>query len=462
MNQSEEESATPNAFSQLRQKAEELLKNKVPTTTTTTKSLLEILHDYDLLAMQLEIQNQELQKSQFTLLQTQEEYTNLYDFAPVGYVTLSPRGVIQKINLTAVTQFSIDRHHLLGSPFTLRIHNQEQKISFRNHLHHVFETKEPASIELELVPWKKPIFYAQLYTIYYTPTMANTAIIDITEQKHARQELEDLRRQLEEKVASRTHELEIVNHELRQFGTQLLAANTELESFSSTVAHDLRTPLRSIAGFSQILLEECSDHLDEKGKDYLKRIVHSSLHMSSIIEDMLSLSRASRAELNYTPIDLSNLAHTIIKQFENQDPNRHITIRIQPNLTAYGDILLITRVLENLLNNAWKFTAKQKNARIEFGAKQKEGTTVFFVRDNGIGFENSYSDKLFKPFVRVHEDSSFPGTGMGLAIVSRIISKHHGKVWAEGRPGDGATIFFVLPEIHPEITRPRTEQLQIT
>ncbi len=244
---------------------------------------------------------------------------------------------------------------------------------------------------------------------------------DITERKHADAELRTAKEQVE-------------------------AANRELEAFSYSVAHDLRAPLRGIDGFSQALLEDYGDKLDAEGHRHLARVREAAQRMALLIDDLLGLSRVTRAELRSQRIDLSALALGCVERLQRSEPARQIELVIAPGLVAHADPRLLSVALDNLLGNAWKFTSKSPHARIELGATPREGRRMFYVRDNGAGFDMTYVRKLFGVFQRLHIESEFPGTGIGLATVARIIHRHGGQVSAEGVPGAGATFYFTLSE----------------
>jgi light-regulated signal transduction histidine kinase (bacteriophytochrome) len=232
-----------------------------------------------------------------------------------------------------------------------------------------------------------------------------------------------------------------LNRTLQQHTAQLEAANKELEAFSYSVSHDLRAPLRSIDGFSQALLEDYADKLDETGKDSLQRVRGASQRMGQLIDDMLNLSRVTRSEMRHETVDLSAMAETIAAELQKNQPERTVTFTIQPGLTTDGDAHLLRVVMDNLLGNAWKFTSKQANAIIEFGSVS---VGEFFVRDNGAGFDMAYAEKLFGAFQRLHAMNEFAGTGIGLATVQRIIHRHGGQVRAEGEVDRGATFYFTV------------------
>jgi light-regulated signal transduction histidine kinase (bacteriophytochrome) len=223
------------------------------------------------------------------------------------------------------------------------------------------------------------------------------------------------------------------------------ATNKELEAFSYSVSHDLRAPLRSIDGFSQALLEDYSGKLDATGRNYLDKIRKATQHMGLLIDDMLKLSRVTRAEFKRESVDLSKMVRAIILTLRQNNPARDVKISIQKDIIIDGDRYLLEIALTNLIDNAWKFTGKQKHPHVEFGATLKENEKIFFIRDNGVGFDMSYVGKLFGAFQRLHTADEFAGTGIGLATVQRIINRHGGKIWAEGEVGKGATFYFTIP-----------------
>ncbi|WP_298266679.1 response regulator [Geobacter sp.] len=244
-------------------------------------------------------------------------------------------------------------------------------------------------------------------------------------------ELNDLNRKLEQRVRERTFELE--------------SANRELEAFGYSVSHDLRAPLRHIVGFGEMLAEQFGDVLGAEGMALVGKIRDSSRHMTQLVDDLLELSIVSRREMDCREIDMTGLCHGIVRELYENEPGRNVTFLISPAMTARADRRLLRIVLQNLLGNAWKYTSRKESATIEVGVAPCSGEKAFYVRDDGAGFDMEFAGKLFGAFQRLHSSAEFPGTGIGLATVHRIVSRHSGRVWAEGEPGKGATFYFTVP-----------------
>ncbi len=283
----------------------------------------------------------------------------------------------------------------------------------------VFDSGEPLKTEYELRGFVGLWSLAPEFDPHGNVVSVISSMLDITDRK-----------EMEETLRVRSAELQ--------------AANRELEAFSYSVSHDLRAPLRAIDGFTRILMDDFAEQIPAEGMTFLKRTRQAAQNMGQLIDDLLRLSRITRAELTCQPINLHELADEICQELRKSNPDRDINIQIAKNLKAQGDERLVRVALENLINNAWKFTTQNPNPHIEIGKKIQDGRKLFYVRDNGVGFNMNYSEKLFGAFQRLHTVDEFPGTGIGLAIVKRIVHKHGGKIWAESEPGQGATFYFTL------------------
>ncbi|PTY08876.1 hypothetical protein DB347_04710 [Opitutaceae bacterium EW11] len=296
------------------------------------------------------------------------------------------------------------------------------------------EGKQTYRTEISLNTVKGETIQALLTMAFPPPASDQTGVIvtviNITELKRAERENQRL------------------NDHLRDRAVALEAANKELESFSYSVSHDLRAPLRSIDGFSRALLEDYSPKLDEEGREHLRTVRAAAQRMAGLIDDLLRLAHLNRTEIRWVDVNLSHIAEQVADDLKKSDASRRARFVIAPECHAIGDAALLRIAIENVFGNAWKYTGKKQQAEIEFGRTEAPGETVYFVRDNGCGFDMQYVHRLFGPFQRLHTVNEFPGTGIGLASVRRIIQRHGGRVWIEGKEGEGATIFFTLPD-HP-------------
>jgi PAS domain S-box-containing protein len=377
-----------------------------------------LVEDLKIHQVELQAQSEELRRTRQEAQESRDKYLDLYDYAPVAYFTLDEHNRIVEANLTGCHLLRTERNNVMDKSFTKYIDPEETE-RFYLLRKKFLDCGTQQTNELQMRTEEGTPFSAQIESLKVGTERLRFAIIDITE-----------RRKVEETLAQQKIDLE--------------AINKELEAFSYSVSHDLRAPLRSIDGFSRALLEDYADKLDAQGKDYLRRTQKSVEKMGELIEGMLSLSQIVRQEVMLQTVNLSKMVKEITATLKETQPERKAKFIVAPGIKAHGDPRLIHIVLENLLNNAWKFTGKTKKAQIEFGVVQRDGKLTYFVCDNGAGFDMKYVARLFQPFQRLHSVKEYPGTGIGLATIRRIIHRHGGHIWAEGEAGKGATFYFTL------------------
>ena len=402
-------------------------------------------------------------KAEDTLRETRDYLKNLLNYANAPIIVWDNKLRITKFNNAFERLSGRNEQQVLGSEvdilFPLVTQKQSleyiKKASTGEHWDMVEIDIQHVDGSVRTLLWNSAAVYsADGKTIIATVAQG----LDITERKAAQEEIRWMNAVLERKVAEQTKELldkqqALLNlvEDLNQTANNLTSANQsmealnkELAAFGYSVSHDLRAPLRTIEGFSNALLEDYNDKLDAQGKDYLERIRKGTEQMGWLINDMLKLSRINRSELIRQPIDLSAMAEEIVREKQENSPDKIREVIIRKNIIISGDRYLMKIALQNLMDNAWKFTGKEEHPRIELGTTSKEGKTIIFLRDNGVGFDMTYMDKLFGIFQRLHQADEFPGTGIGLATVQRVINRHGGKIWAQSEVGKGATFFFTL------------------
>jgi PAS domain S-box-containing protein len=383
----------------------------------------------------------ERKQAESALLDSESRMRAVLETIVDAVITIDEQGRILSFNQAATRLFGYSPEEVMGQNVNILMPSPYHE-AHDSYLENYLRTgiKKIIGIGREVVAKRKDgtVFPIDLSVseVHLKDQRIFTGIIrDITERKSAEEEIRKLNEELETRVHERTIQLEAVNR--------------ELEAFSYSVSHDLRAPLRTIDGFSQTVMEMYADKLDGRGQDYLNRVRKGSQDMAKLIDDMLNLSRLTRGELNITDnVDLSRIAREIADNLQAREPERQVYFEIEDGLEGLGDQRLLHSVLENLLGNAWKYTSKHPVAHIAFGKIRNNDHTIYYVKDDGAGFDMAYADKLFSAFYRLHGASEFAGTGVGLATVARIIHRHGGQVWAEAAVEQGATFFFTLEPIN--------------
>lgn len=402
---------------------------------TEARAAKELAETRAQLVEQLEQKNRALEAAAEEARSAEEKFRTLAQTASDAILAADEHGIIRYANPAADRLFGYVAAELLGQPLTClmpeRLHHLheegwrrylaggEARVVGKGVVDLTGRRQDGTEFPLELSIGESRVGSERRFT---------AIIRDIT-----------LRHEMEHRIHS-------LNLDLKRRATDLDAANKELEAFSYSVSHDLRAPLRSVDGFSAVLLSEHGAALDADARSLLERMRHATQRMSQMIDDLLMLARVARTELRREPVDLSALVQEILQNLRLQEPDRTVHVALAPGLTARGDPGLLRIALENLLGNAWKYSGRRPQAEIEFGVNDENSESVYFVRDNGAGFDMEYVQKLFNPFQRLHTSNEFPGTGIGLATVQRIIHKHGGRIWAKAMVDQGAAFFFTLSQ----------------
>lgn len=399
---------------------------------TTGIEMERLVQELKVHEIELEMQNEELKQARNEAEKGRELYLDLYDFAPVGYFTLDNDGIIRQANLAGARLLGEERSRLINHRFRTFV-SESDIPAFNAYLVKAFVDKVKVSCAVSLVKKGRPSYHVHIEaTASSDGRECRMAVLDATERKIAEDEARRLRENLEHLVVERT--------------AQLAAVAKELEVFTYSACHDLMAPLRAVDGYSRILLKKYGDKLSEDATRMLGVIRKETKDMGALIDDLLSFTRVKRNVMDASEIDMEKLVREVWDEILKANQERKLKIKITKLLPVFGDGILIKQVLFNLISNAVKFTKTRELGVIEINSHAEPGKVLYDLKDNGVGFDMRFSDRLFSVFQRLHGDSEYEGTGIGLALVQRIIHRHGGHVWAEGEVDAGATFHFTLPQ----------------
>jgi len=408
---------------ELRNRAMETLKSKSSSIENMpVEDVRKLVEELQIHQIELEMQNDELRSVQYELEQSRKKYSDLYDFAPVGYMTINEEGRIVEANLTAAKKLGVERSILIGKPFNLYA-AEDYREELHLHLRKVFKTKQPHTFEVKLNVRSRINSYVQLDSTYLPDSdgqnLTRTTMTDISDRKQA-----------EEK--------------LRIFAGKLEQSNKELEQFAFIASHDLQEPLRKIQAFGNMLGNKWSDKLDKQGKDYLIRMQNAAKRMQQLIGDLLKYSRVATRPEPLDTVDLREAVMEVVSDLELKIERLGANIEVLELPVIKAEKSQIHQLFQNLVANSLKFHGDDQ-PRIKIYSRRTDRDCQIFVEDNGIGFDEKYQDRIFMPFQRLHGRSAYEGTGMGLAICRKIVERYGGSITAKGKLGEGSTFIITLP-----------------
>jgi len=410
--------------SELRKRAEEKLKSIIIRPgVMSDKETRQLVHELQVHQIELEMQNEELRKSQSELEESRSKYSDLYDFAPVGYFTFDKNGLTLEANLTAARELGVERAFIINKPFRAYISAEDRNI-FDQHLRDVLTGEDRKTCELRLKRKNRVEFYAQLESIAVSDSrgadVCRTSCIDITSRKK-------------------------IEKELKHLSDELQRSNEDLNRFASAAAHDLQEPLRGIEGFIKLLEKRYKGKLDKKADEFIDYVVDDVNRMQRLIKDLLEYSRVSSKGKAFGPVNCSVVLEQALSNIRTALEESGAAVTYDPLPTVMGDEGQLISLFQNLIGNAIKFRSLEP-LKIHVSAKREGNEWIVSVRDTGIGIDPKQAERIFVIFQRLHTRQEYPGTGIGLAICKRIVERHGGRIWVESNPGTGATFYFTIPE----------------
>ena len=406
----------------------------------TAVEMRRLVQELQIHQIELEMQNEELTQARNEAEAERERYLDLYDFAPVGYLTLDIAGAIRQVNLAEARLLGVERSRLLSRRFGDFV-SPADVAAFDAFLKKVFGNRAKESCIVSLGEAERQRYVQIEAEVTGDGRECRAALVDVTERKKTTDELQKLNQELDQRRSENIAQLE--------------AANLDLDSFCYSISHDLQTPLRAIDGYSRMILKRQGERFDEDTRSQFEIIRSNVQKMGQLITDLLAFSRLGRKQLSIAVVDMEAVVKEAWEEQESVNHNRAMTLRIDSMPMGKGDRALLHQVVGNILSNAVKFAGSRDEIIIEAGGYEKENENIYTIKDNGVGFDMAYYDKLFGMFQRLHNPDEYEGTGVGLAIAQRIINRHGGRIWAEGKVDRGATFYFSLPKVKATPTENR-------
>jgi two-component system, chemotaxis family, sensor kinase Cph1 len=433
---------------EMRRKAEETVKNQVDHTKDKSWNLDDVIYELRVHQVELEMQNEELRETQVKLEDSNRKYFDLYNFAPVGYLTLDENGLILDVNLAGATLLKVEKLNLLKKAF-IQFIDPDNRNKFHHHITKARQTGNKEITELKLLKKDKSSFYVHMETISILDNNGifkefRVGLIDITSQKKAETALHDRNKKINKLLNVEIDDYEKAEIKLEKLINNLRSSNRELEQFAYVSSHDLKEPLRMITSFLQLLQRRYADKLDDDANDFINFAVEGAKRMNNMINDLLDYSRIGSTDIKFEYLESEKILETVLTNLEPLIDDTNAIITYDPLPLIYANEQMMIQLFQNLIGNAIKY--HREPPEIHISATKGEDEYIFEIKDNGIGIDPKHLGRIFTIFQRLHSREEYAGTGIGLAISLRILQKHHGIIWAESELGKGTTFYFTIPD----------------
>ncbi len=432
----------------MRRKAEETVKNQVDHTKDKSWNLDDVIYELRVHQVELEMQNEELRDTQIKLEDSRHKYFDLYNFAPIGYLTLDEKGLILDVNLACSSLLMDEKFNLITTAF-IRFIDQDDRNKFHHHIKNAKKTGNKETTELKLIKKDKSAFYVHVETISILDENGifkefRIGLIDITSQKKAESALRKRNEKINKLLNVEIDDYEKAEINLEKLINNLRSSNRELEQFAYVSSHDLKEPLRMITSFLQLLQKRYADKLDQDANDFINFAVEGAKRMDNMINDLLDYSRIGSNEIEFEYLESEKIVETVLTNLEPLIRDTHAIITYDSLPLIYANEQMMIQLFQNLIGNSIKY--HRETPEIHISATKSDDEYIFAIEDNGIGIDPAHIGRIFTIFQRLHSREEYEGTGIGLAISLRILQKHHGMIWAESELGKGTIFYFTIPD----------------